>query len=228
VFRKLWAMQLILLNLDPKDPLFVGKKPPGVECIEYPDGRKDRDAMTYYKISHCHNSSVLHRRAGFFAFGRSSLSLTTLPLLYPTDSRVPGVHGTIQSHCISFHFLPGFVPSPVGLRGVFGVVGFEGPVVREIERAPGAVVEVRSLGSGGVALGELPPHVEGLHVAGKCRGDERQKTECKRKEAGEFHGDVMPARAIRTGGRLSRPGVFPGATVRNPFDFRILSAQGPS
>ena len=28
-----------VVNLDPSDPLFVGKKPAGVVCTEYPDGR---------------------------------------------------------------------------------------------------------------------------------------------------------------------------------------------
>jgi len=49
-----------VLNLDPKDPLFVGKKPEGVKCTEYPDGRKNPEAMTYYRNSHGHNHSVIN------------------------------------------------------------------------------------------------------------------------------------------------------------------------
>jgi len=49
-----------VLNLDPKDPLFVGKKPDGVECTEYPDGKKNPEAMTYYRSSHGHNNSVIN------------------------------------------------------------------------------------------------------------------------------------------------------------------------
>ena len=49
-----------VVNLDPKDPLFVGKKPEGVKCTEYPDGKKNREAMTYYKSSHGHNTSVIN------------------------------------------------------------------------------------------------------------------------------------------------------------------------
>ncbi|MDF1845247.1 MAG: arylsulfatase [Rubripirellula sp.] len=49
-----------VVNLDPNDPLFVGKKPDGVVCTEYPDGKKNRDAMTYYQSSHGHNNSVIN------------------------------------------------------------------------------------------------------------------------------------------------------------------------
>ena len=49
-----------VVGLDPKDPLFVGKKPEGVECTEYPDGKKNREAMTYYESSHGHNNSVIN------------------------------------------------------------------------------------------------------------------------------------------------------------------------
>lgn len=49
-----------VVNLDPKDPLFVGKKPEDVNCTEYPDGKKNPEAMTYYKSSHGHNTSVIN------------------------------------------------------------------------------------------------------------------------------------------------------------------------
>lgn len=50
-----------VVNLDPKDPLFVGKKPPeGVESTVYPDGQSDPSAMTYYKSTHGHNQSVIN------------------------------------------------------------------------------------------------------------------------------------------------------------------------
>ena len=49
-----------VVNLDPKDPLFVGKKPEGVECTEYPDGRKNPESMTYYMNTHGHNMSVIN------------------------------------------------------------------------------------------------------------------------------------------------------------------------
>jgi arylsulfatase A len=64
-----------VVNLDPKDPLFVGKKPEGVECTEYPDGKKDPSAMTYYKSSHGHNASVINGigRIGKMWGGRSAL-----------------------------------------------------------------------------------------------------------------------------------------------------------
>ncbi|MGB0596149.1 MAG: sulfatase family protein [Rubripirellula sp.] len=49
-----------VVNLDPKDPLFVGKRPDGIVCTEYPDGKKNREAMTYYQSSHGHNNSVIN------------------------------------------------------------------------------------------------------------------------------------------------------------------------
>ena len=49
-----------VVNLSLDDPLFVGKKPPGVVCTEYPNGKKNPEAMTYYKSSHGHNSSVIN------------------------------------------------------------------------------------------------------------------------------------------------------------------------
>jgi arylsulfatase A len=36
-----------VVNLDPKDPLFVGKKPEGVTATEYPDGKKNPEAMIF-------------------------------------------------------------------------------------------------------------------------------------------------------------------------------------
>ena len=64
-----------VVNLDPEDPLFVGKKPDGVECTEYPDGRDDPSAMTYYRSTHGHNQSVINGigRIGKMWGGKSAL-----------------------------------------------------------------------------------------------------------------------------------------------------------
>jgi arylsulfatase A-like enzyme len=64
-----------VVNLDPQDPLYVGKKPEGVQCTEYPDGRQDRSAMTYYPSSHGHNMSVINGigRIGYQWGGKSAL-----------------------------------------------------------------------------------------------------------------------------------------------------------
>jgi arylsulfatase A-like enzyme len=64
-----------VVNLDPQDPLFVGKKPEGVVCTEYPDGQKNPEAMTYYKSSHGHNNSVINGigRIGRQFGGKSAL-----------------------------------------------------------------------------------------------------------------------------------------------------------
>lgn len=64
-----------VVNLNSNDPLYVGKKPKGVKVTEYPDGRKDRAAMTYYKSSHGHNMSVINGigRIGYQWGGKSAL-----------------------------------------------------------------------------------------------------------------------------------------------------------
>ena len=64
-----------VVNLSKDDPLFVGKKPKGVKVTEYPNGRTNREAMTYYKSSHGHNSSVINGigRIGFQWGGKSAL-----------------------------------------------------------------------------------------------------------------------------------------------------------
>lgn len=64
-----------VVGLDPKDPLFVGKKPDGVICTEYPDGQKNPESMTYYKSTHGHNNSVINGigRIGKQYGGKSAL-----------------------------------------------------------------------------------------------------------------------------------------------------------
>lgn len=64
-----------VVNLDPEDPLYVGSKPDGVEATEYPDGKKDRSAMTYYESSHGHNQSVINGigRIGYQWGGKAAL-----------------------------------------------------------------------------------------------------------------------------------------------------------
>ncbi|MCK5943082.1 MAG: arylsulfatase [Planctomycetes bacterium] len=64
-----------VVGLDPKDPLFVGRKPAGFTGTVYPDGRKDRAAMTYYPSSHGHDQSVINGigRIGYMWGGRSAL-----------------------------------------------------------------------------------------------------------------------------------------------------------
>jgi len=64
-----------VVGLDPKDPLFVGKRPPGFTGTVYPDGKKNRAAMTYYESSHGHNNSVINGigRIGYQWGGKSAL-----------------------------------------------------------------------------------------------------------------------------------------------------------
>ena len=64
-----------VVNLDPNDPLHVGKLPEGVKATSYPDGKKNRSAMTYYPSSHGHNQSVINGigRIGYQWGGKSAL-----------------------------------------------------------------------------------------------------------------------------------------------------------
>lgn len=63
-----------VVGLEPADPLFVGEKP-AVKCTEYPDGIKNRGAMTYYQSTHGHNHSVINGigRIGYQWGGKSAL-----------------------------------------------------------------------------------------------------------------------------------------------------------
>ncbi|MGJ8655226.1 MAG: sulfatase family protein [Akkermansiaceae bacterium] len=67
-----------VLNLDPKDPLFVGNSPKAVNrpgSTEYPDAKKDKASMTYYQSTHGHNNSVINGigRIGYMAGGKAAL-----------------------------------------------------------------------------------------------------------------------------------------------------------
>ena len=64
-----------VVNLDPADPLFVDELPAGVKATIYPDGRKNPEAMSYYKSTHGHNESVINGigRIGIQFGGKSAL-----------------------------------------------------------------------------------------------------------------------------------------------------------
>ena len=66
-----------VLNLDPEDPLYVTQKfkSPNPKSTVYPDGKKDRAAMTYYPSTHGHNNSVINGigRIGYQWGGKSAL-----------------------------------------------------------------------------------------------------------------------------------------------------------
>lgn len=67
-----------VVNLEPDDPLYVGKKYADVQVAgstQYPDGKNDRAAMTYYQSTHGHNSSVINGigRIGYMSGGKSAL-----------------------------------------------------------------------------------------------------------------------------------------------------------
>lgn len=66
-----------VLNLDPKDPLYVTRsyESPDPKSTKYPNGKTDREAMTYYQSSHGHNQSVINGigRIGYQWGGKSAL-----------------------------------------------------------------------------------------------------------------------------------------------------------
>ncbi|MCA8978285.1 MAG: arylsulfatase [Planctomycetes bacterium] len=64
-----------VVGLDPKDPLFVGKRPPDFAGTVFPDGKQSREAMTYYRSSHGHDNSVINGigRIGFQWGGKAAV-----------------------------------------------------------------------------------------------------------------------------------------------------------
>ena len=64
-----------VLNHDLEDPIFVGKPPKDHKSTFYPDGRKDKKAMTYYQSTHGHNNSVINGigRIGTMVGGKGAL-----------------------------------------------------------------------------------------------------------------------------------------------------------
>lgn len=67
-----------VVNLDPNDPLFVGKSKGEVDrpgSTAYPNARYNKKAMTYYQSTHGHNNSVINGigRIGYMAGGKSAL-----------------------------------------------------------------------------------------------------------------------------------------------------------
>jgi arylsulfatase A-like enzyme len=67
-----------VVNLDPADPLYVGRKLAEVQkagSTQYPDGRTNRAAMTYYQSTKGHDHSVINGigRIGYMSGGKSAL-----------------------------------------------------------------------------------------------------------------------------------------------------------
>ncbi|MDG1667767.1 MAG: arylsulfatase [Opitutae bacterium] len=67
-----------VVNYDPNDPIYVGFSPKQVnrpDSTEYPDGKTNREAMTYYQSSHGHNHSVINGigRIGYMSGGKAAL-----------------------------------------------------------------------------------------------------------------------------------------------------------
>jgi arylsulfatase A-like enzyme len=67
-----------VVNLDPADPIYVGSSFEAVNkpgSTVYPDGKKDRSAMTYYPSTHGHDSSIINGigRIGYMSGGKAAL-----------------------------------------------------------------------------------------------------------------------------------------------------------
>ncbi len=66
-----------VVNLDPADPLYVGRKNVVANKgnTQYPDGKTNREAMTYYQSTQGHANSVINGigRIGYMSGGKSAL-----------------------------------------------------------------------------------------------------------------------------------------------------------
>ena len=64
-----------VVNLDPKDPLYVGTAPEGHKRTIYPYGRTNPEAETYYPADHQHSETVINGigRIGKMWGGKSAL-----------------------------------------------------------------------------------------------------------------------------------------------------------
>ncbi len=68
-----------VVNYDPDDPIYINNqnpiKPKNNRITTYPDGKSNPEAMTYYKSSHGHNSSVINGigRIGYMVGGKAAL-----------------------------------------------------------------------------------------------------------------------------------------------------------
>ncbi|MDZ8117508.1 sulfatase family protein [Pontiella agarivorans] len=67
-----------VVNYDPDDPIYVARKIEDVQkkgSTQYPDGKTNRDAMTYYQSTHGHDNSVIGGigRIGYMSGGKKAL-----------------------------------------------------------------------------------------------------------------------------------------------------------
>lgn len=67
-----------VLNYDKNDPIYVSRKIEDVQIegsTQYPDGKVNREAMTYYKSSHGHDNSIINGigRIGYMSGGKKAL-----------------------------------------------------------------------------------------------------------------------------------------------------------
>lgn len=67
-----------VVNHDKEDPIYVGRSKAAVDrpgSTAYPDGKKDPQAMTYYRSSHGHNNSVINGigRIGYMSGGKKAM-----------------------------------------------------------------------------------------------------------------------------------------------------------
>jgi arylsulfatase A-like enzyme len=67
-----------VVNHDPNDPIYVGHKLADVQkegSTQYPDGKTNREAMTYYQSTHGHDNSVINGigRIGYMSGGKKAL-----------------------------------------------------------------------------------------------------------------------------------------------------------
>lgn len=64
-----------VVGLDPEDPITIGRQRKHPKSTAYPDGKKNRAAMTYYESSRGHDNTVINGigRIGYMYGGKSAL-----------------------------------------------------------------------------------------------------------------------------------------------------------
>jgi arylsulfatase A-like enzyme len=149
-----------VVNLDPNDPLYVANRFEDVNkpgSTPYPDGKKNRAAMTYYPSSHGHNQSVINGigRIGYMSGGKSALwndetltdTLVDQAKAYMTENRDRPFFLYFASQCIHVPRAPN--PRFQGATAL----GYRGDSMVEFDWAAGEIL--RTLDALGLAENTL-------------------------------------------------------------------------
>lgn len=138
-----------VVNLDPNDPISIEKKEDS-RSTEYPDGKKNPEAMTYYKSTHGHNDSVINGigRIGTMYGGKAALwNDETI-----TDEFIKRSTKFVDQHLQNnkdqpffLYFCPQCIHVPRTPNPRFkgkSQLGYRGDSMVELDWATGAIVEM--------------------------------------------------------------------------------------